>query len=47
LKIGVRSLPDRFVEVSASGDVPTVFPGLHLHVSADSAGPVQGFRASG
>jgi hypothetical protein len=47
LKIEVRTLPNDFVAVSATGVVPTVFPGLDLHVSADSTGPVQGFRASG
>jgi hypothetical protein len=47
LKIDVRSLPDNFVVVSGSGEVPSIFPGLHLRVSADSAGPVQGFRAGG
>lgn len=47
LEIDVHGLPDRFVEVSATGEVPSIFPGIHLHVSADSTGPVQGFRASG
>lgn len=47
LKVVVRALPDDFVAVSATGVVPTVFPGLDLHVSADSVGPVQGFRATG
>lgn len=47
LTVGVRSAPDDFVTVSASGSVPTIFPGLHLHVSAVSTGPVQGFRATG
>jgi hypothetical protein len=47
LKIEVRALPDDFVAVSATGVVPTIFPGLDLHVSADSTGPVQVFRASG
>jgi hypothetical protein len=47
LKIDVQPLGDRFVEVSATGEVPRIFPGLSLHVSADSAGPVEGFRASG
>jgi hypothetical protein len=43
----VHTLPNDFLAVSATGTVPTVFPGLHLRVSAVSAGPVQGFRASG
>jgi len=47
LKIDVRSLPDNFVAVYGIGEVPTIFPGLRLRVSADSAGPVQGFRAGG
>ncbi|HXY44245.1 MAG TPA: hypothetical protein VEH29_08655 [Acidimicrobiales bacterium] len=47
LKVAVHGLPDDFVVVSATGVVPMIFPGLELHVSAVSAGPVQGFRASG
>lgn len=47
LRINVRSLPDNFVAVSGTGEVPSIFPGIRLHVSADSAGPVQGFRAGG
>jgi hypothetical protein len=47
LTVGVQPLPDDFVAVSASALVPTIFPGLHLHVSAVSTGPVEGFRATG
>lgn len=47
LDVQVRSLPDDFLAVSASGVVPTIFPGIHLQVSSVSTGPVQGFRASG
>jgi hypothetical protein len=47
LTVAVHGLPDDFVSVSASGLVPTIFPGVQLHVSAVSAGPVQGFRATG
>ena len=47
LKIDVHTSPDDFVFVSATGRVPSIFPGVHLQVSADSTGPVQGFRAGG
>jgi hypothetical protein len=47
LTVEVRPLPDSFVLVAGAGDVPSIFPGIHLRVSADSVGPVQGFRASG
>jgi hypothetical protein len=47
LTVTVSALPDNFVSVSATGTVPTVLPGLSLHVSATSVGPVQTFRASG
>lgn len=47
LRISVQSLPDGFVVVSGTGEVPSIFPGIHLHVFADSAGPVQGFRPTG
>ena len=47
LKIDVQALPNSFVSVSATGEVPSIFPGLHLKVSADSTGPLQGFRAAG
>ena len=47
LTVDVHQLPEEFVAVSATGVVPTVFPGLRLRVSAVSAGPVQGFRATG
>ncbi len=47
LSVAVRPLPGGFVAVSASGVVPSVLPGVHLHVSALSVGPVQGFRATG
>lgn len=47
LETGVQVLPDDFLAVSATGVVPTVFPGLHLRVSAVSTGPAQTFRASG
>jgi len=47
LEVHVQALPDNFVSVSASGSVPSIVPGIHLRVAAVSAGPVQGFRASG
>lgn len=47
VSVAVRDLPDGFIAVSASGAVPSIFPGVHLHVSAVSVGPVQGFRAGG
>ncbi len=47
VSVQVTGLPDNFVEVSATADVPTIFPGLTLQVSADSTGPVQAFRPSG
>ncbi len=47
LEVRVQALPDDFVAVSASGSVPSIVPGLHLRVDAVSAGPVEGFRASG
>ena len=47
VSVQVRALPLNFVAVSATGDVPSIFPGVHLQVSAVSAGPLQGFRASG
>jgi hypothetical protein len=47
LKVAIHGLPDDFVAVSATGAVPTIFPGLQFHVSALSTGPVQGFRATG
>jgi hypothetical protein len=47
LDVTVRALPDSFVSVYAVGTVPTILPGVSLHVSADSTGPVQEFRASG
>jgi hypothetical protein len=35
------------VTVAVAGTVPSLFPGLHLHVSATSVGPAGVFRASG
>jgi hypothetical protein len=45
--VHVNDLPDDFVEISVTGQVPSVVPGVHLTVFARSAGPVQEFRASG
>lgn len=36
-----------FETLVVSGVVPSLFPGLHLHVSAASVGPVGEFRGSG
>lgn len=47
VNVRVQQLPDDFVSVSATGNVPTIFPGIRLQVSATSAGPVQGFRPTG
>jgi hypothetical protein len=47
LRISVQTLPDSFVIVSATGEVSSIFPGMHLRVFADSAGPAQGFRPTG
>ncbi|MGA2805941.1 MAG: TadE family protein [Acidimicrobiales bacterium] len=45
--VSVGTLPDSFASLSASGSVPSLLPGEHLIVSAESIGPDQQFRASG
>ena len=45
--VSVGTLPDGIASLSASGSVPSLLPGEHLVVSAESTGPDQQFRASG
>jgi hypothetical protein len=45
--VAVGTLPNSFASLSASGSVPSLLPGQHLIVSAESIGPDQQFRASG
>ncbi len=46
-EVAVGTLPNSFAALSASGSVPSLLPGEHLIVSAESIGPDQQFRASG
>jgi hypothetical protein len=45
--VSIQPLSGASASLFASGTVPSLIPGLHLTVSADSAGPDQQFRASG
>ena len=45
--VSLTILPGGFEAITASASVPSVFPDLHLVVSATSAGPAEGFRAAG
>ncbi len=47
LSVAVTALPDNFVQVSATGTVPAIIPGIVLTVSSASVGPEQDFRGSG
>ena len=45
--IVTQTSPDGIASLSATGSVPSLLPGEHLSVSAESTGPEQLFRASG
>jgi hypothetical protein len=45
--VSISASPSGEETVQVAGDVPSLFPGLHLHVSATSVGPAGRFRGTG